>query len=99
MSDFDLIVLIEVVLVFGGVLLFAWWQLYDLARKIARPKKNGPYSDIGDENIFKRNKKPSIPLLRSCRNLKTSLTLNIESETFIHKDPSNQQKSWLFLQP
>jgi len=42
MNDFDLIVLIEVVLVFGGVLLFAWWQLHDLRReKKQDQKKNG----------------------------------------------------------
>ncbi len=29
MDDFGPIILIEVVLVFGGVLLFAWWQLRD----------------------------------------------------------------------
>ena len=39
MSDFDLIVLIEVVLVFGGVLLFAWWQLYDLRKEKSKTKK------------------------------------------------------------
>ncbi len=36
MDDFGPIILIEVVLVFGGVLLFAWWQLRDL--KMEREK-------------------------------------------------------------
>ena len=33
MDDFGSIILIEVVLVFGGVLLFAWWQLRDLKKE------------------------------------------------------------------
>ena len=33
MDDFGPIILIEVVLVFGGVLLFAWWQLRDLKKE------------------------------------------------------------------
>lgn len=33
MDDFAPIVLIEVILVFGGVLLFGWWQLRDLKKE------------------------------------------------------------------
>jgi hypothetical protein len=33
MDDFGPIILIEVILVFGGVLLFAWWQLRDLKKE------------------------------------------------------------------
>lgn len=33
MDDLGPIILIEVVLVFGGVLLFAWWQLRDLKKE------------------------------------------------------------------
>ena len=33
MDDFDPVILIEVVMVFGGVLLFAWWQLRDLRKE------------------------------------------------------------------
>ena len=32
MENFGPIILIEVVLVFGSVLLFAWWQLRDLKK-------------------------------------------------------------------
>jgi hypothetical protein len=33
MDNFAPIILIEVVLTFGGVLLFAWWQLRDLKKE------------------------------------------------------------------
>ncbi len=33
MDDFGPIILIEVVLVLGGVILFAWWQLRDLKKE------------------------------------------------------------------
>jgi hypothetical protein len=33
MENFGPIILIEVILVFGGVLLFAWWQLRDLRKE------------------------------------------------------------------
>lgn len=33
MDNFGPIILIEVMLVFGGVLLFAWWQLRDLRKE------------------------------------------------------------------
>ena len=33
MSNFGPVILIEVAMVFGGVLLFAWWQLRDLRKE------------------------------------------------------------------
>ena len=33
MENFGPVILIEVILVFGGVLLFAWWQLRDLRKE------------------------------------------------------------------
>lgn len=42
MENFGPVILIEVVLVFGGVLLFAWWQLRDLKKEREKAqKKNG----------------------------------------------------------
>ena len=39
MDNFGPIILIEVVLVFGGVLLFAWWQLWDLRKEREKDQK------------------------------------------------------------
>ncbi len=39
MDNFGPIILIEVILVFGGVLLFAWWQLRDLKREREEDQK------------------------------------------------------------
>ena len=39
MENFGPIILIEVVLVFGGVLLFAWWQLRDLKKEREKDEK------------------------------------------------------------
>jgi hypothetical protein len=39
MENFGPVILIEVVLVFGGVLLFAWWQLRDLRKERERDQK------------------------------------------------------------
>lgn len=39
MDDFGPVILIEVVLVFGGVLLFAWWQLRDLRKERKKNQK------------------------------------------------------------
>jgi len=39
MENFGPIILIEVVLVFGGVLLFAWWQLRDLRKERENDQK------------------------------------------------------------
>ena len=40
MNNFGPVILIEVVLVFGGVLLFAWWQLRDLRKEREKDQKN-----------------------------------------------------------
>ena len=40
MDNFGSVILIEVVLVFGGVLLFAWWQLRDLRKEREKDQKN-----------------------------------------------------------
>lgn len=39
MDDFGPVILIEVVLVFGGVLVFAWWQLRDLRKEREKNQK------------------------------------------------------------
>ena len=39
MDNFGPIILIEVVLVFGGVLLFAWWQLRVLRKEREKDQK------------------------------------------------------------
>jgi hypothetical protein len=39
MDNFGPVILIEVVLVFGGVLLFAWWQLRDLRKEREKDQK------------------------------------------------------------
>jgi hypothetical protein len=39
MDNFASVILLEVVLVFGGVLLFAWWQLHDLKREREKDRK------------------------------------------------------------
>jgi hypothetical protein len=36
MDSFGPMIFLEVVLVFGGVLLFAWWQLHDLRKERAK---------------------------------------------------------------
>jgi hypothetical protein len=43
-ENFGPVILIELVLVFGGVLLFAWWQFRDLRkeREKAQRKKTKP---------------------------------------------------------
>lgn len=38
-DNFGPIILLEVVLVFGGVLLFAWWQLRDLRKERKKDPK------------------------------------------------------------
>jgi len=40
MDNFGPVILIEVVLVFGGVLLFAWWQLRDLRKEREKALRN-----------------------------------------------------------
>ena len=39
MDSFGPVILIEVVLIFGGVLLFAWWQLRDLRKEREKAQK------------------------------------------------------------
>jgi hypothetical protein len=39
MDGFGPVILIEVILVFGGVLLFAWWQLRDLRKEREKNQK------------------------------------------------------------
>jgi hypothetical protein len=39
MDNFGPVILIEVVLIFGGVLLFAWWQLRDLKKERGKDQK------------------------------------------------------------
>ena len=39
MENFGPVILLEVVLVFGGVLLFAWWQLRDLRKEREKDQK------------------------------------------------------------
>ncbi len=39
MSDHTPLILIELVLVFGGVLAFAWWQLRDVKREQERSRR------------------------------------------------------------
>jgi hypothetical protein len=38
-DNFGHIILLEVVLIFGGVLLFAWWQLRDLRKEREKDRK------------------------------------------------------------
>ena len=39
MDSFGPVILIEVILMFGGVLLFAWWQLRDLRKEREKNQK------------------------------------------------------------
>jgi len=39
MDNFGTIILFEGVLVFGGILLFAWWQLRDLRKEREKDQK------------------------------------------------------------
>ena len=48
MNNFGPVILIEVVLVFGGVLLFAWWQLRDLRKEREKGRKKKE-QDLGQE--------------------------------------------------
>lgn len=44
------VILVEVVLIFGGVLAFAWWQLRDLSRERQRREAVEPDKRTGDED-------------------------------------------------
>lgn len=49
MENFGPVILIEVVLIFGGVLLFAWWQLRDLKKEREKDlKKKEQNKDEGE---------------------------------------------------
>jgi hypothetical protein len=52
MENFGPVILIEGILVFGGVLLFAWWQLRDLKREREKDlrKKQEAAQEKADEN-------------------------------------------------
>ena len=39
MDNFGPVILLEVVLVFGGILLFVWWQLRDLKKEQEKDQK------------------------------------------------------------
>jgi hypothetical protein len=46
------VILIEVVLVFGGVLAFAWWQFRDLARERRKRQPPSGTSARGDDALI-----------------------------------------------
>ena len=48
MDNFAPVILLEVVLVFGGVLLFAWWQLRDLKRGREKDQKKKEKNQVKD---------------------------------------------------
>jgi hypothetical protein len=48
MDNFAPVILLEVVLVFGGVLLFAWWQLRDLKREREKDQKKKEKNQVKD---------------------------------------------------
>jgi hypothetical protein len=48
MDNFAPVILLEVVLVFGGVLLFAWWQLRDLKREREKDQKKKEKNPVKD---------------------------------------------------
>ena len=52
MENFGPVILIEGILVFGGVLLFAWWQLRDLKKEREKDlkKKQEAAQEKADEN-------------------------------------------------
>jgi hypothetical protein len=48
MDNFGPVILIEVVLIFGGVLLFAWWQFHDLRKEREKDQKKKGQSEERD---------------------------------------------------
>jgi len=48
MDNFGPVILIEVVLFFGGVLLFAWWQLRDLRKEREKAQKKKEQNEDKD---------------------------------------------------
>ena len=54
MDSFGPVILIEVVLIFGGVLLFAWWQLHDLRKEREKGQKKKEQSKEYDQTEIDR---------------------------------------------
>ena len=46
MDNFGPVILIEVFLIFGGVLLFAWWQLRDIRKEQEKARKKKDQSTL-----------------------------------------------------
>jgi predicted negative regulator of RcsB-dependent stress response len=44
------VILIEVVLIFGGVLAFGWWQLRNLSKERQRREAAEPHQSTGDDD-------------------------------------------------
>jgi hypothetical protein len=42
MNNYGGVMVLEVILIFGGVLLFAWWQLRDIRKERDRDQKKEP---------------------------------------------------------
>lgn len=49
MDNFGPVILLEVVLIFGGVLLFVWWQLRDLRKEREKDQKKAQALQQGTE--------------------------------------------------
>ncbi len=49
MDNFGPIILLEVVLIFGGVLLFAWWQLRDLKKEREKDQKKKEQNTVQNQ--------------------------------------------------
>ena len=49
MDNFGPVILLEVVLIFGGVLLFAWWQLRDLRKEREKDQKKKEQNERPDK--------------------------------------------------
>lgn len=49
MDNFGLVILLEVVLLFGGALLFAWWQLCDLKKEREKDQKKKAQTQEQDQ--------------------------------------------------
>lgn len=49
MDNFGPVILLEVVLIFGGILLFAWWQLRDLKKEREKNQKKKAQTQEQDQ--------------------------------------------------
>jgi hypothetical protein len=49
MDNFGPVILLEVVLIFGGVLLFAWWQLRDLRKEREKDQQKKEQNERPDK--------------------------------------------------